>query len=237
MTLNDFLGRRRLFQQAAIAGATLITGLGSQPASAWAETASAAAAPPRVTADEALKRLLEGNQRFIRQQPQYPHQSLQRLKETAQGQQPFAVILSCADSRVPPEILMDAGIGDLFDVRVAGNIVTPEVLGSIEYAVLELGTPLIMVLGHERCGAVTAAVRGKPLPGHIGSLVAGIQPALSKVKRTAKDVVETAVVANVQLQVYEMKQQSPLLANLVSQHQLKIVGARYDLDLGEVTIV
>jgi carbonic anhydrase len=225
------LGRRDLLKL-TLGAAGVATGWTMEPAAA-AEVGDAKAGG----AEEALQRLLEGNQRFTQQKSQDPHQSMQRLQETAQSQHPFATILSCADSRVAPEILFDTGIGDLFDVRVAGNIVTPEVLGSLEYAVVELNTPLIIVLGHERCGAVTAAIKGQALPGNIGTLVAAIKPALDKVKRTSKDVVETAVVANVQYQVYEMKRRSPLMANLVTKRQLRIVGARYDLDGGAVTIV
>src|SRR5579883_242895 len=121
--------------------------------------------------DMALKKLMAGNQRFVQHQPQYPDQSAKRLQEVAQAQHPFATILSCADSRVPAEIIFDQGIGDIFDVRIAGNITTPEALGSIEYAVALLGTPLLMVLGHERCGAVTAAVKNEALPGEIGTFV------------------------------------------------------------------
>ena len=226
MKRTGFLGRRDLLKLLMVVGTT---------AAGW--PILPAQATELASGDESLQRLLAGNQRFMQQQPQDPNQSLQRLRETAQSQNPFAIVLSCADSRVPPEILFDVGIGDLFDVRVAGNIVTPEVLGSLEYAAVELGTPLIIVLGHERCGAVTAAVRGKALPGKMDTLVAAIKPALNQVKRTANDVVETAVVANVQYQVYEMKRQSSVLANLVAKRQLKIVGARYDLDQGAVTIV
>jgi carbonic anhydrase len=220
MKLTGFLGRRDLLKLLVAS-------------TAWPLLPAAA----RASDEDALERLLAGNQRFVQQKPQAPNQSLQRLQETAQTQRPFAIILSCADSRVPPEILFDVGIGDLFDVRVAGNIVTPEVLGSLEYAAVELGTALIVVLGHERCGAVTAAVRGKSLPGKMDTLVAAIKPALNRVQRSAKDVVETAVVANVQYQVYAMKRQSAVLADLVAKRQLKIVGARYDLDQGAVTIV
>ena len=225
MKLTGFIGRRDLLQLMVMTGAAAI-GWPILPAQAATNSG-----------EESWQRLLAGNQRFIQQTAQASHQLPQRWQETAQTQEPFAIVLSCADARVPPEILFDVGIGDLFDVRIAGNIVTPEVLGSIEYAAVELGTPLIVVLGHERCGAVTAAVRGKALPGKMGSLVAAIKPALNQVQRSAQDVMETAIVANVQYQILTMKRQSSLLSNLVAQRQLKIVGARYDLDLGAVTIV
>ncbi len=229
MKLTGFLGRRDLLKLLMLTSATT---------AGWATLPTLPTqAAELASGEEAWQRLLAGNQRFTQQQPQNPHHSLQRLQETAQTQRPFAIVLSCADSRVAPEILFDVGLGDLFDVRVAGNIVTPEVIGSIEYAAVELGTPLLVILGHERCGAVTAAVRGKSLPGKMDTLVAAIRPALSRVQRTAQDVVETAVVANVQYQVYELKRQSAVLADLVAKRQLKIIGARYDLDQGAVTIV
>ena len=187
--------------------------------------------------DTALKRLMDGNQRFVQQLGEHPDQSRARIKEVAQAQHPFAALLSCADSRVPPEILFDEGIGDLFDIRVAGNIVTPEVLGSLEYAVELLGTPLIMVLGHERCGAVTAAVQGKVLPGYIGSFVKAIKPAISKTEGEADELVDNAVVANVQYQINKLKQNSTILSQQLLDGKLKIVGGRYDLDTGEVTLI
>jgi carbonic anhydrase len=186
--------------------------------------------------DAALQKLMAGNQRFVQHQPQYPDQTAARLKEVAQSQHPFATILSCADSRVPAEIVFDQGIGDVFDIRIAGNIATPEAIGSIEYAVALLNSPLLMVLGHERCGAVTAAVQGEALPGEIGSFVKAIQPAVKRVKAKPGDAVENAVVANVQYQI-EQLQRSSLVTERVQSGKLKLVGGRYDLDTGRVTIV
>jgi carbonic anhydrase len=187
--------------------------------------------------DAALNRLMDGNQRFVQQKGEHPDQSKARMREVAQAQHPFAALLSCADSRVPPEILFDEGIGDLFDIRVAGNIVTPEVLGSLEYAVDILDTPLIMVLGHERCGAVTAAVQGKRLSGHIGSFVKAIEPAIAKTTGELDDSVDKAVVANVQYQIEKLKQNSTILSQRLLDKKLKIVGGRYDLDTGEVALI
>lgn len=187
--------------------------------------------------DAALKRLLDGNQRFLGQKANHPDQSKARLQEVAQAQHPYATLLTCADSRVTPEILFDEGVGDLFDIRIAGNVVTPEVLGSLEYAVALLNTPLLMVLGHERCGAVTAAVKGEQLLGHIGSFVKAIEPAVKLVKGKAGDPVENAVVANVRYQVEGLTEKSSILAQRVLEGKLKIVGGRYDLDTGEVTII
>ncbi|NEU72796.1 carbonic anhydrase [Hassallia byssoidea VB512170] len=194
------------------------------------------AIPQSLSADAALQKLIEGNQRFVQHKPQYPDQSAARLQEVAQAQHPFATILSCADSRVPAEILFDQGIGDIFDVRVAGNIATPETLGSIEYAVVLLGTPLVMVLGHERCGAVTAAVQNESLLGEIGSFVKAIKPAVKRVKDRPGDAVDNAVVANVQYQIERLKR-SKLLTEQIEAGKLKIVGGRYDLDTGSVTMI
>ncbi|AFZ31728.1 carbonic anhydrase [Gloeocapsa sp. PCC 7428] len=184
----------------------------------------------------ALQKLIEGNLRFAEHHPEYPDQSLARLQEVAQAQHPFATILSCADSRVPAEIIFDQGIGDIFDVRIAGNIATPEAIGSIEYAVVLLGTPVLMVLGHERCGAVTAAVKNQVLPGEIGSFVKAILPAVDRVKEQPGDAVDNAVVANVQYQIETLKR-SPLLSERLRSGKLKIVGGRYDLDTGKVIII
>lgn len=194
------------------------------------------ATPQSLSADAVLQKLIEGNQRFVQHKPQYPDQSAARLQEVAQAQHPFATILSCADSRVPAEIIFDQGIGDIFDVRVAGNIATPETLGSIEYAVVLLGTPLVMVLGHERCGAVTAAVQNESLLGEIGSFVKAIKPAVKRVKDQPGDAVDNAVVANVQYQIERLKR-SKLLTEQIEAGKLKIVGGRYDLDTGSVTMI
>ncbi|MHC5598212.1 MAG: carbonic anhydrase [Nostoc sp.] len=192
--------------------------------------------PESLSPDAALQKLIEGNQRFVDHQPQYPDQSALRLQEVAQAQHPFATILSCADSRVPAEIVFDQGIGDIFDVRIAGNIATHEAIGSIEYAVVLLGSPLLMVMGHERCGAVTAAVQNESLLGDISTFVKAIKPAVEKVKSQPGDAVENAVVANVQYQIEQLKR-SPLLTEQVRSGKLKIVGGRYDLDTGRVTII
>ncbi|MBD3884752.1 carbonic anhydrase [Phormidium tenue FACHB-886] len=231
---NLFINRRHLLKLGSIG----TFGLAATASSLWqVKPAQAAELPaPSTNPDDALQKLMEGNQRFVQHQPQYPDQSEARLQEVAQTQHPFATVLSCADSRVPAEIIFDQGIGDIFDVRIAGNIATPEALGSVEYAVALLGTPVLMVLGHERCGAVTAAVKNEALPGEIGSFVKAILPAVDRVKGKSGDAVDNAVVANVQYQI-EQLQRSSLLTERLQSNKLKIVGGRYDLDTGTVTII
>ncbi|PSB07300.1 carbonic anhydrase [filamentous cyanobacterium CCP2] len=202
-----------------------------------AQAAPSSTVPSSLSSDEALQKLMEGNQRFIQHHPQYPDQSEARLLEVAQAQHPFATVLSCADSRVPAELIFDQGIGDIFDVRIAGNIATAAAIGSIEYAVVLLETPVLMVLGHERCGAVTAAVQNKPLPGEIGTFVEAILPAVERVKNQPGDTVDNAVNANVQYQIEQLLQRSNLIAERVQSGKLKVVGSRYDLDTGAVTIL
>jgi carbonic anhydrase len=216
------LSRRQFLQ--GVGGGTIATFFQGDPALAQL-----------ISGEGALQKLIAGNARFVSQQRLYPDQSLDRVLAVAKTQQPFAALLSCADSRVSPEILFDTGIGDLFDVRLAGNVVTPETLGSLEYAVVVLKTKLIVVLGHERCGAVTAAVAREPLPGAIGSLVAAIAPGI--VGLSGGDLLEQAVVANIRYQVGLIKVRSPLLAERLARGEVQLVGARYDLDTGRVTIL
>jgi carbonic anhydrase len=189
-----------------------------------------------VTGDQALVQLMEGNQRFMAAKRLSPHQDMVRVAEVATGQAPFAAILSCADSRVVPEIAFDQGIGDLFVVRVAGNLATTEDIASDEFAVGVLGVPLIMVLGHERCGAVDAAIKGGELPGVIESLVFAIQPAVQTAVGEPGDQLTNVIKANVRLQVQRL-QASSVIAAAVKAGKLKIVGAYYDLDTGEVSLV
>ena len=234
---KSWMGRRTFLNLTGTGGMALVAAVtGGAFWSIPSDQAIAASLEP-LSPDAALKRLMDGNQRFVQQKSQHPDQSPTRMKEVARAQHPFATVLSCADSRVAPEILFDEGIGDLFDVRVAGNIVIPEVLGSIEYAAAILGTPLLMVLGHERCGAVTAAVQGEPLPGHMGSFVKAIEPAISRTKGKSGDSVDNAVIANVQYQIEQLKQSSDILSGRSQDGTLKIVGGRYDLDTGTVTLI
>lgn len=186
----------------------------------------------------AMQRLMEGNARFVSGKSQHPNQTAARREETAKGQKPFAVIVGCADSRTSPELLFDQGIGDLFVVRLAGNIVDDAALGSIEFAVAKLGARHIVVLGHEKCGAVSAAVdaaKGAAAPpGRIGSIVDAIKPAAVSVQGQSGDAVENAMKANVQRVVERIKKDSEVLAPYLKSGELTVVGARYDLDDGKV---
>ena len=192
---------------------------------------------PSVTPDAAWKSLTAGNERFVDGHTHHPNQSVARREELAKGQHPFAIVVGCSDSRLSPEIVFDQGLGDLFVVRVAGNIVDDNALGSVEYAVDHLGAKLIVVLGHEKCGAVAAAVASPTAPGHVNSIVKAIQPAVAKAKKEKGDVVDNAVKENVKLVVSELDNSQPVLAKLVKAGTVKVVGARYDLDTGKVEIV
>jgi carbonic anhydrase len=184
-----------------------------------------------VPPDEAVKRLKEGNERFAKSNVIGEKPVAARRTETAKGQNPFAIVVGCADSRTAPEIVFDQTIGDLFVVRAAGNLVDDYALGSIEYAVEHLGARLIVVLGHERCGAVTAALAGDSAPGHINSLVRDIQPAVAASKGKEGDAVANAIHANDSLVATKIRTQAQL-GELASQ--VKIVEAYYDLDTGKV---
>jgi carbonic anhydrase len=190
---------------------------------------------------EALQRLVDGNARYVAANMTHANETAERRKEVAAGQNPFAVILGCSDSRVPAEIVFDQGLGDLIVVRVAGPVLDDAVLGSLEFAVGELKVRLILVLGHERCGAVTATVaalqQGTEVPGHINSLVDAIRPAVKRVQGWGGDTLDYAVRANVELLVERLRITRPILGEAVRQGTLMIVGARYDLDAGRVDII
>lgn len=191
---------------------------------------------PNLTPDEALKLLLEGNQRFIDKKTVNLNRSLNRIQEVAQGQNPFAIILGCADSRVPVEIFFDRGFGDLFIVRNAGNIATPQDIGSVEFGSLVLGAKVILVLGHSNCGAVVSAIDGNPVPGSIQSVLDYIKPALNNINTEEKKDLSTAIKANVKLQVKNLKK-SPIITQLIAENKLKIVGGYYDLKTAKVSLI
>jgi carbonic anhydrase len=189
----------------------------------------------KVTADSVLAELRAGNEHHVAHRYKHPHETADRQRELASGQSPHAEILSCADSRVPPELIFDQGLGDLFIIRVAGNVVSDTELGSLEYGAEHLHVPLLVVLGHQHCGAVTAAVEGGEAEGHIAALVNLLRPAVEKTRGMPGDHVENAVKANVEMVVKQLRTSTPVLAKLVSEGKLKVVGAVYSLDTGKVT--
>ncbi|MEG4988138.1 carbonic anhydrase [Microcoleus sp. BR0-C5] len=188
------------------------------------------------TPDAALQKLIDGNKRFVDSKRQNPNQDFGRLTEVAKSQKPFAAILGCADSRFPSEIIFDQGLGDLFVCRVAGNVVTSEETGSLEFGTLVLGAKVLVVVGHKRCGAVDATIKGAQVPGQIGSLLDAIRPAVESSKDQAGDKLENACKANVRLQANKLKA-SPVISKLIAENKLKVVGGYYDLDTGTVTII
>lgn len=194
-----------------------------------------AAQSRRLTADESLKDLLAGNERFVAGKPLNPRQSPADFSKLATGQTPDAVIVGCADSRVPPEILFDQGVGDLFVIRVAGNVVSgagPTVKGSIAYAVVVLGAPLVMVLGHSQCGAVKAALETKEL-----DVPQSIRDLVGMVSTGGEKDLDRAIVANVRAGVAKLKSLEPTLTRYIETKRLKVVGGVYNLASGKVTLV
>jgi carbonic anhydrase len=196
-----------------------------------AQHAPATAGP---TADAVLAELKAGNERHVAKNYKHPDLTPARQKELASGQHPGATILACADSRVPPEILFDQGLGDLFVIRVAGNVAADDELASIEYGAEHLHVPLIVVLGHQKCGAVTAAVEGGEAPGHLPALMKLLAPAVEKSKGMAGDRVDNAVRLNVQQVVTQLRGSRPILGDLVAKGTVRVVGGVYSLDTGRV---
>jgi carbonic anhydrase len=190
-----------------------------------------------ITPDEALARLKAGNERFVTGQVIHPNAGAERRAEVAKGQKPFAIVVGCSDSRVGPEVVFDQGLGDLFVVRTAGNVVDDVALGSIEYAVEHLGAPVILVLGHTRCGAVAAAVAGGEAHGHVGSVVEKIKPAVEETKGKEGDAVDNAVHTNVRNVVSQLRGAGPILSGMVNSGKLRVVGGCYDLDTGRVKML
>jgi carbonic anhydrase len=204
-------------------------------------TAGVAAVTPRrslaqtqLSPDAALKELMAGNQRYTTDRLTHHEQDLSILRQhTAEKQEPFAAVLSCADSRVPVEIIFDQSIGHLFVVRVAGNIVTPEIVATVEYGAAVLGVKAALVLGHSNCGAVKAAMEGKEAPGQISALFQHIQPALGR----SGGSVEAAIKANAELQSDLLQKASTVISRLVRENQFKVAAGLYEIADGSVTLL
>jgi carbonic anhydrase len=229
--LDAGLSRRKILLSAAGL-------LAAAPLARMAQAQPVAAAD---TPDAVLNLLIEGNARYVANQPREHDFSAARASRT-QGQAPFAAILGCADSRIAPELAFDQGPGDLFVVRVAGNFVTLEGLASLEFGAAVLGTKLIMVLGHNSCGAVNATVtalqKGNTLPDHISDLARAMKPGIEPVlKQSGDDLQQRAVIANVRYNAQRLQHAKPILAEMIAKNEIRVVGAVYDLATGKVTLV
>lgn len=190
---------------------------------------------------EAMQKLMDGNKRFVSGTLAQKDLSATKRKELAKGQKPFATVLTCSDSRVPPEILFDQGLGDVFVVRVAGNVVDPIALGSIEYAAEHLGSPLVLILGHSKCGAVKATLESKGKPeGNIGAIVKKIMPAADAAKKkggTQDEILETAIKENVKNVYADVMKNSKIIPHLVEEGKLMIVAGEYDITSGKIEMI
>ncbi|MGI9125513.1 MAG: carbonic anhydrase [Mycobacterium sp.] len=233
--------RRKFLSAASLAGAGALVMTGCSRTSAVHGQHGLTEETAGLSPDQALAKLKEGNVRFVDMDEVAPNVSATRLMAVSEGQQPFVGVLGCVDSRVPPELVFDRGLGDVFDARIAGAIADDAAIGSLEFGVEEFGVPLLVVLGHSRCGAVTAAVKAEgsgkaDSPGRIGAIVDPILPSVKAVKAagvTGGDVVNAAAKDVVRRGV-DALQASPVLAGRLSSGKLKVVGAFYDLDSGKV---
>jgi len=217
------LARRQFL---AVGSLAAVGAVGFAPRIAWAQTA--------ISPDEAIEKLMAGNARFVSGKLDSFKEDLDLLKQAnAGGQQPFAAVLGCADSRVPVELVFDQSIGRLFVARVAGNIASSEVIASLEYGAAVLGVKAIMVLGHQGCGAVKAAVAGHAEPGQISALYAPLRPAVELSHGDA----EVAGRANAKIQAALLASASPVLAGLIEEGKLRVVSAYYALDTGKVSLL
>ena len=198
------------------------------------------AEPPATSPADALNRLMTGNQRYMQGSPIHPNQSAERQAEVAQGQQPWAAILGCIDSRVPPELVFDQGLGDMYVTRTAGQVIDNFVVGSMEYAV-KTGAILLMVLGHQGCGAVDATIgtvqNGGHVPGQIASIVQAITPAVLQAESEPGDLLDNSIEANVSLEVKYLKSSSEMISSAIDQGAIELVGAIYNLSTGAVSLL
>lgn len=201
-------------------------------------SAAAAREASSIGPEAALLKLSEGNNQFVMGKSEHPNQKQDRVKLLSAGQHPFAVIVCCSDSRIPPEIVFDQGLGDIFIVRTAGHVIDDVALGSIEYAAEHLGTGLVVVLGHGKCGAVDATIKGGKHSPHIEALAHAIKPAVEKAKENKKgDLLDDSVRANIEMTVEKLKASRPVLSELHEKGKLKIVGAYYEINSGTVEFI
>jgi carbonic anhydrase len=240
LCLNE---RRHIMTRRYALGLT-VSGLASGLSFPPAQAASAKKTPPKpqnvITPDAALDRLMKGNGRYV-QGVSRRHDFLHEREALSTGQNPFAAVLSCADSRIAPEYCFDTARGDLFVCRVAGNFASDEMIASLEYAVQVLNTPLILVLGHEACGAVDATIKsvkdGSTLPGHLPSLVAALKSAVDAVQGQGGDVLGNAIRRNVTLNMERLKGATPILSAFANDKKIRVVGGVYELKSGRVQLL
>jgi carbonic anhydrase len=190
-----------------------------------------------INKEQALELLINGNKRFESGESQYPNRDAKRRLEGLNGQHPFAVVIGCSDSRIPPEILFDQGIGDLFVIRVAGNIIDDAVIGSVEYAVKQLETPLVMVLGHKLCGAVQTAISGVEESKYIEVIAEKIQPAIDAVSVDETDYLDKVIRKNVELMVDKLTTSSQILNDSLKSGEIAFIGGYYDIATGKFEIL
>jgi carbonic anhydrase len=191
-------------------------------------------AQSKLSPDTAMQELVKGNERFVANRTTAHEHDLAILKQnTVESQEPFAAVLSCADSRVPVELVFDQSIGHVFVTRIAGNVVTSEIIASLEYGAAVLGTKVILVMGHSNCGAVKATIQAKGVPGQISALYPHIQPAVDQ----AGTDLEAATKANAKIQAALLRQASTVIADLVKEHKLKVVAAFYDIGSGKAILL
>jgi carbonic anhydrase len=224
------VSRRRFLGGTAATATLAATAIGG-----W-ELAAPVALPAqtKLSPDEALKELMDGNRRFTSGKLTSLEHDLELLKQhNAEKQEPFAAVLSCADSRVPVELIFDQSIGHIFVTRVAGNIATPEIIASLEYGAAVLGTKVLLVMGHASCGAVKAAIQGKEVPGQISALYPPLRPAVDQ----AGPDLEATIKANAKIQAALLRKASPVLAGMVKEKKLKIAAGYYDLSDGHVELL
>lgn len=230
--------RRNFLKLVAVGASVATSGLST---TATAATPATPKPENALTPDAALTRLMEGNHRYVKG-IENANSFLTVPKALSTGQNPYACILGCADSRVGPELAFDENQGDLFVTRVAGNFVTPEILASLEYATAVLNAPLIMVLGHTSCGAIGATIKAvetdQDFPGHIQTLTTALTPAVeAAIKQKRKDLAEAATRENVRLNVMKLRQATPILSKRVREGQLMVVGGLYDIKTGRVELI
>jgi carbonic anhydrase len=235
-TSHATIGRRNLLKLGAVAAAALVI---APPA--FAAKAKAPPKPQNVLApDAALDRLMKGNARYV-DGTSRRHDFLHEREALSKGQNPYAAVLSCADSRIAPELCFDTARGDVFVCRVAGNFTTEEIIASFEYAVQVLNTPLIVVLGHEACGAVDAAIKsikdGTTLPGHLPSLVHSLSPAVQAAQGQPGDLLTNAIRGNVAMNVARLQTATPILKSFADDKKIRVVGGIYELKSGKVELL